>query len=162
MYPGLASMGVVGPLEHDHAGAFAQDEAVASLVERADGAAGSSARLDNARIAAKPAMGRGWIAASAPPATTTSASPARSISSPIATAAPRTRRRSPARTRAGPQRQTDRRRRPVRHEHWDGVWADAGGSLLLCFVCSLLESAARFVVACQRPLREQGVCVHRT
>jgi len=51
-----------------------------------DAAVGSSDRLDNARIAANPAMGRGWIAASAPPATTTSASPARSISSPIAMA----------------------------------------------------------------------------
>ena len=51
-----------------------------------DAAAGSSVRFDNARMAAKPAMGRGWIAASAPPATTTSASPARRISRPIATA----------------------------------------------------------------------------
>ncbi len=47
---------------------------------------GSSLRVDIARIEEKPAIGSGWITASVPPATTTSARPARIMSRPSAIA----------------------------------------------------------------------------
>ncbi len=43
---------------------------------------GSSLRLDSAIMLAKAANGSGWMAASVPPATTTSARPTRIMSSP--------------------------------------------------------------------------------
>ncbi len=45
-----------------------------------DAPCGSSCRVDSARICANPASGNGWMHASAPPATTTSAIPARIVS----------------------------------------------------------------------------------
>ena len=51
-----------------------------------DAAGGSSLRFDSAIIAANAASGRGWMHASVPPTTTTSARPLRIISSPWATA----------------------------------------------------------------------------
>jgi hypothetical protein len=47
---------------------------------------GSSFRVDSACIAANPASGRGWIAASVPPAATTSARPERIMSTAYAIA----------------------------------------------------------------------------
>lgn len=47
---------------------------------------GSSLRVDMARIELKPAIGSGWMTASVPPATTTSARPARMMSRPSAIA----------------------------------------------------------------------------
>ncbi len=51
-----------------------------------DAAAGSSLRLLSARIAANAASGKGWMQASVPPTTTTSARPLRIICRPCATA----------------------------------------------------------------------------
>src|SRR5256886_4466999 len=51
-----------------------------------DAASGSSLRVDIARMAANPASGSGWITASVPPATATSARPERRMSSAQATA----------------------------------------------------------------------------
>ena len=73
---GAALLGVLVFLQHHHAGAFAHDEAVAVLVPGARGLGGRSLKpVDSAREAQKPAMPSGLTAASAPPATITSASP---------------------------------------------------------------------------------------
>ncbi len=84
--PGAAGLRVLLGLQHDHAGALAEHEAVAARVVRARGRLGVSLRVDRARIAANPAMGSGWIAASVPPAMTTSARPVRIMSSAYAMA----------------------------------------------------------------------------
>ena len=57
-----------------------------SVSQGRDAAAGSSLRLDRARIAANAASGSGWMQASVPPTTTMSARPPRIIASPWATA----------------------------------------------------------------------------
>ena len=73
---GAAPLRVLVLLEHQDAGALAEDEAVAVLVPRAARrSAGSSLRVDSARAAAKPPMPSGETVASAPPAIITSASP---------------------------------------------------------------------------------------
>ena len=71
-----ARLRVLVLLEHQHAGALAQHEAVAVLVPgTADAVAGSSLRVDSARAAAKPPTPSGETVDSAPPAIITSASP---------------------------------------------------------------------------------------
>src|SRR3954453_53415 len=52
------------------------------LSQGRDARSGSSLRVDMARIEAKPAIGSGWMTASVPPATTTSARPDRMMSRP--------------------------------------------------------------------------------
>ena len=70
-----ARLGVLIFLEHDDARALAHDEAVAVLVIGPAGLLGRSLKLvESARAWAKPAMPIGQIAASAPPASMTSAS----------------------------------------------------------------------------------------
>ena len=79
--PGAARRGVLGGLQDDDAGALAEDEAVAGRCRRdARRPRGSSLFLDIAIMLPNAAMGSGWMAASVPPATTTSARPVRIIS----------------------------------------------------------------------------------
>ena len=78
-----AGRGVLGALQDDDAGALA--DARSRRGRRRRGArrpAGSSLRSDSVRDAANAAIGIGWMAASVPPATTTSARPVRIISTP--------------------------------------------------------------------------------
>ena len=66
-------------LEHQHGRALGADEAVAGRIERARGRLGPrrGARRPRPFMVVKPAMISGWMQASPPPASTTSASPRR-------------------------------------------------------------------------------------
>ena len=76
--PRAAGLGVLLGLEHQHAGALAEHEAVAAGVPRTgDRGRVVVAFFDSAIMLANAAIGSGWIAASVPPATTTSARPSR-------------------------------------------------------------------------------------
>ena len=76
--PGAAGLGVLLGLEHQHAGALAEHEAVAARCPRAGRPWwGRRAFFDSAIMLANAAIGSGWIAASVPPATTMSARPSR-------------------------------------------------------------------------------------
>ena len=80
---GAAGLGVLLGLEDQDAGALTEHEAVAAGVPRAgDRGRVAVAFLDSAIMLANAAIGSGWIAASVPPATTTSARPSRIRSSP--------------------------------------------------------------------------------
>ena len=91
-----------------------------------DARSGSSLRVDIARIEAKPAIGSGWMTASVPPATTTSARPG-----PDDVQAERDR-LGAGRAGAGhavhaglgPELETDPGRRAVGHQHRHGVRRD--------------------------------------
>ena len=72
--PRAAGLGVLLGLEHQHAGALAEDEAVAGGVPRPGdrgrvAAPSPLAVFDSAIMLANAAIGSGWIAASVPPAT---------------------------------------------------------------------------------------------
>ena len=72
---GASVDGVVPLLEDEDAGSFADDEAIASHVQGREAVAGSSLRVERARMDAKPATESGVTAASLPPQIITSASP---------------------------------------------------------------------------------------
>ena len=72
-----ARLGVLELLEHQHAGALADHEAVAVDVEGRDAPWGSSLSVLRARAAANPDTPTGLIGASLPPANMTSAAPSR-------------------------------------------------------------------------------------
>nr|ABQ41260.1 hypothetical protein [Streptomyces lavendulae] len=84
-----------------------------SRTTSADPSRGSSLRVECALAWANPAGGSGWMHASAPPATTTSARPSRIGSRPMAMA-----------SAPGTELDADPGRRPVRHQHRHGVRRD--------------------------------------
>ena len=89
-----AGPAMLARFEDEHSCTLAHDEAIAVRGHRdAMPRAGSSLRVDSARIAAKPAMVMGQMTASVPPATTTSARPSGSFARPRRSPRHRTRRR---------------------------------------------------------------------
>ena len=115
---GAAPPRVLLGLEHHHAGALAEHEAVPALVERARGALGLVVTGGQRPHAANAAMSSGTIAASVPPASTTSARPTGSCPSRSRWPRRPTRRRSPwCAPRRGAEFDADPPRRSVRHEH---------------------------------------------
>ena len=108
-------------------------------------ARGSSLRVDMARIAANPAIGSGWMTASVPPATTTSARPERMMSRPQAIAsAPVAQALAGACTPAlAPSSRPDPGGRAVGHEHRHGVRADPPGAARLQDVVLVEQGHAR-------------------
>ena len=135
---GAAGLGVLLGLEHQHAGALAEHEAVAPGVpgarDRGRVAASSPlAFLDSAIMLAKAAIGSGWIAASVPPATTTSARPSRIWSTARAIASlPEAHAETGVLTAArAPTYRLIVRRRGVGHQHRHGERGDPARALLL-------------------------------
>ncbi|CAM5291509.1 hypothetical protein SCALM49S_08783 [Streptomyces californicus] len=92
--------GVLGGLQDHDARTLAEDEPVPAGVDGRDAFSGSSLLLDIAIMLANAAIGSGWIAASVPPATTTSARPVRIISTAYPSP-PRPRRRGNGRVDTG-------------------------------------------------------------
>ena len=97
-----------------------------------DAASGSSLRVESACIAANPAIGSGWMAASVPPATTMSARPLRIRRHGIPHRLGAGRAGADRCMRAGPRLEVERHRggRSVRHEHRHGERIDPAGALL--------------------------------
>ncbi len=136
--PRAAGPGVLLGLEHQHAGALAEDEPVAGGVPRAGdrgrvAAVGPLAVFDSAIMLANAAIGSGWIAASVPPATTTSARPSRIWSTARAIASlPEAQAETGVFTAArAPTYRLMLRRRGVGHQHRHRQGGDPAGALLL-------------------------------
>ena len=98
-----------------------------------EAAAGSSLRLDSAIMLPKAAIGSGWMAASVPPTTTTSARPSRIMSMPSAIASLPDAQAETGRVHAGlgADGEADVRGRGVRHQHRDRQRRDPARALLL-------------------------------